>query len=190
MSFFENIEATNEYIVSMAPNLIPDDTTLEVAIASAEWTEPTDFKGITVKIGLHVVTPGEFQDELVFDTIKVFDTDDKKRKKARTKLLTYDNLCKGVLAKANAAGKAIDFDNTLLERALLGGSLMATFNIWELPVPKRGKSGEMETINGNWVSAIKPLPKKVRQENANIEKQPKSQPQVDADVEFDDSIPF
>jgi hypothetical protein len=190
MSYFENIEATNEYTVSMVPKLIPDNTTLEVAIASAEWTEPTDFKGVTAKIGLHVVTPGEFKDALVFDNLKIGDSDEKKRSKALTKLLTYDTLCKGVLAKADAAGKEIEGDNNLLERALLGGSLIATFNVWELPVPKRDKSGEMETITGNWVSSIKPLPKKVREENKNVEKQAKSKNQVDADIDFDDSIPF
>ncbi len=190
MSYFENIEATNEYTVSMGPKLIPDNTTLEVAIASAEWTEPTDFKGVTAKIGLHVVTPGEFKDELSFDNLKVGDSDRKKREKAITKLLTYDTLCKGVLARADAEGKEIEGDNNLLERALLGGSLMATFNVWELPVPKRDKSGEMEIITGNWVSSIKPLPKKVREGNKQIEKQAAAQQQVDADFDFCDDVPF
>jgi hypothetical protein len=174
MSFFinsngEQIEQGTEFITSGIQPLIPSGTKLLVAIASSEWTEPNNFNDGAVKIGLHVVERGPYKDFLVYDNLKVTDADSKKRDKAIKKLLTYDTLCSGLLAKADKAGKDIMGDTTLLERALNGGELVATFDVYEF----EGSDGV--TRSGNWVRAIGPKPNKLQEEDKAIERKAKSQ---------------
>jgi hypothetical protein len=205
MSFFtdsngEEIEQGTEYVTSGIQSIIPAGTQLLVAIASSEWTEPNYYNDGVIKIGLHVVERGPYKNHLVYDNLKVTDIDSKKRDRVIKKLLTYDTLCKGMLAKADKAGKSIDGDTSLLERALNGGELMATFDVWEMERPKKDKPDEMEIITGNWIRAIGPKPKKLQDEDKSIKEKAKSQSPVHAAKpetitmpaidDFDDDIPF
>jgi hypothetical protein len=187
MAFFttstgEAIEASNTYEVARFQALIPDGTKLLTNIVSAEWVEATDFNNESVKIGLFVVEPGNYYEYVVYDNLRVNDKNPKKADKAIVKLMTYDTLCKGLLSKADNAGKDISGDNNLLEKALNGGEILATFDVWEM----EGKDGVMRS--GNWVSKIEPAPKKVRQENKRIEEMAKN---ISEYEEFDgEEIPF
>ena len=194
----EEVEVSDSFTNTGVQPLIPAGTEVLVAIASSEWVAAKEYANGDVnpggiKISLHVLSRGPYKDFMVNDNLKMFDDDSKKAKKAETKLMTYDRLCKGLLAKAKAAGRDIIDDDSLLERALNGGELLATFYVWELT----GNDGVQRS--GNWIRSIGPKPKHLQAENKAIERKAKSQPPVQAantapepaiDDEFDDDIPF
>lgn len=187
MSFFKDsegntLEQTTEFVSGGLQPLIPAETQLLCAIAGATWEPETQYKGRTVKIMLHVVEKGEYKNFIVNDNLKVFDADPKKADKALNKLMTYDTLCKKRLFAADKAGKDIVDDNGLLARALNGGELVATFDVWELT----GSDGVVRT--GNWVRSIGPKPKAMQEEDKHIEKQ--AQSTQEALDDFDADIPF
>ena len=188
MAFFqtstgESIEASNTFEVSRFQTLIPDGTKLLTNIVSAEWVDATKFDNELAKIGLFVVEQGPYHEFVVYDKLRVRNNDAKKADKALVKLMTYDTLCKGLLSKADNAGKDISGDNNLLEKALNGGEILVTFEVFETIPDQDGV-----TKKYNWVSKIEPAPKKVRQENKRVEKMAKN---ISEYEEFDsDDMPF
>jgi len=185
MSFFQKsdgtaVEKKNTASVGGFQKLIPDGTQLQCAIAGAVWAEKQNKK--VVLVTLHVTEPGPYRNFKVDHALKVFDDKDKTRDAALDMLMTYDTLCKGELAKADAAGKSIVDNNPLLARALNGGTLIATFAEWEIPNEKTG-----EIMTGNWVRGIAPKPG-ARDEAKAADVKAESQGMIPDD--FDDDIPF
>jgi len=162
MSFFQKsdgsaVEKKNTASVGGFQKLIPDGTQLQCAIAGAVWAEKQNKK--VVLVTLHVTEPGTYRNFKVDHALKVFDDKDKTRDAALDMLMTYDTLCKGELAKADAAGKSIVDNNPLLARALNGGVLIATFAEYEFKLKDRETGEETgEVMTGNWVRGIAPKP--------------------------------
>ena len=181
MSFFEDLEPTTTFETSGIQKLIPNDTKLLCAIASANWKESTDFNNKSIDVLLHVIQRGEFQDFLVKDNIKIYDADISKAGKAKVKLLAYDTIGTGLLFKA-AKSKNIEDNDLLLNQALAGVELLATFAVWEMPDSK----DETKIRSGNWVRKIEPKPKALQAEDAHIERQALSQPNAPTSTAFDD----
>lgn len=164
--------------------LIPDGTQLQCNIAGAVWAPATQNASDHIVITLHVVEPGTYRNFTVDHKIHVLDASDKKRDKALDMLMTYDTLCKGELAKADAAGKNLLGDNGLLARALNGGTLIATFAEWEM---ENNKTGEM--MRGNWVRAICAKPG-AKEEAKAAEVKAEVVGAADTNADYDDDTPF
>lgn len=185
MSFFQKsdgtaVEKKNTASVGGFQKLIPDGTQLQCAIASAVWAEKQGNK--VVLITLHVTEPGPYRNFKVDHALKVFDDKDKTRDAALDMLMTYDTLCKGELAKLDAAGKSFVDNNPVMARALNGGTLIATFAEWEM---ENNKTGEIMT--GNWVRGIAPKPG-AKAEAEVLDKKAESLG-IEEPIE-DDDIPF
>jgi hypothetical protein len=167
----EELQPTTEFVNTGLQPLIPDGTPLHCAIAGATWEAATDFKNQRIEILLHVIEKGPYKGFIVKDTVKVFDDKVSIRDKAKTKLMTYDTLCKGLLLKASKTGKDIVNDNGLLARALNGGEVMATFAEYDIVNPNGS-----DNFTGNWVRVIEAKGK--RAEDAHIIKQAGNSPQA------------
>jgi len=163
--------------------LIPEGTQLQCAIAGAVWAPATRNASDHIVITLHVTEPGPYRNFAVDHKIHVLDASDKKRDKALDMLMTYDTLCKGELAKADAAGKNLMGDNGLLARSLNGGVLVATFAVWEIENEKTN-----EIMSGNWVRAICAKPG-AREDAKEADKKADAVGAVDPE-EDDFEIPF
>ena len=188
MAFFTDssgteIQPSTEFVGGVFQPLIPTGTELRCLIAAANWEEPTDFYAYPlVKVMLMVIEHGEYRNCEIFDKIKCTDSDTKKADKAIKKLMTYDTLCKGLLLKADKAGKEVFHNNSLLEKALVGGEVMATFNVWEMENERTGK-----IMTGNNVTKISSAAKVIQLEDKKIIEKAKD---LDPDFDFNDGIPF
>jgi len=185
MSFFQKsdgtpVEKKNTASVGGFQKLIPDGTQLQCAIAGAVWAEKQGKK--VALITLHVTEQGPYRNFKVDQALKVFDDKDKTRDAALDMLMTYDTICKGELAKADAAGKSIVDNNPLMARALNGGTVIATFAEWEM---ENNNTGEI--MKGNWVRGI--APKQGAREEAKAA-DVKAESQGYFDPNFEEDIPF
>jgi hypothetical protein len=176
----ETVEVSDTYSTE-AGDPIPAGTKLLCNVASCEWVEDKEFTDsatgevrevpASINIMLHVVEKGQHKDRVIKDNLKIFDEKETKAKNAEVKLMTYDRLCKGLIAKARAAGKNIVGDDLLLSRALNGGAVLATFDVWE-----------MGSRSGNWVRAIEKPGKVIQEEDKKV---------MEKEEEYDDTeIPF
>ena len=188
MAFFTDssgteIQPSTEFVGGGFQPLIPTGTELRCLIAAANWEEPTDWYDASLaKVMLMVIEHGPYRNFTVFDKIKCADPDAKKADKAITKLMTYDTLCKGLLLKSDKAGKAIIANDSLLEKALVGGEVIATFNVWEMENERTGK-----IMTGNNVTKISSAAKVIQLEDKKIIEKAENH---DTDFDFDDSILF
>lgn len=188
MSFFENeegesLEPSNTFEVGGFQPLIEDETKLNCIVVGASWEDETEFRPIIVKVQLMVTEKGKYKDFVVNDNLKIADPDSKKATKAKQKLLTYDNLGNGLLAKADKDKKDIFGDTLLLEKSLCGTPILATFKVWEMTIKSKTHEDKDkdEVRSGNYVSKIEMCAKdkKIVEKAEEIE--------LDG---FDDSIPF
>lgn len=191
MSFFttsdgEPIEQVTEFANTGIQPLIPAGTQLLCAIAGATWEDATNFDNEYINIMLHVVQRGDYKDFIVNHKLRVNDNEPKKKDKALKMLMAYDTNCKGGLLATDKAGKKIT--DAVLARALNGGEIVATFDVWE----QEGNDGVLRT--GNWVRAIGPKPKSIQAQDAAIQKQADgqqpAQTHIPADDDYNDDIPF
>jgi hypothetical protein len=96
--------------------------------------------------------------------------------------MVYDTLSKSLLQKADKANRDITGDDSLLDKAIVGAEVMATFEVWEI----EGSDGVMRS--GNWIRSVSSAAKQIEEEDKAIIKQSKTQ--IDPDLDFNDSLPF
>lgn len=196
MSFFTKtdgtaVKKTKTVEVGGFQKLIPEGTQLQCAIAAAVWAPEDSRNAQHVDITLHVTEQGDYRNFKVHHKLHVLDPEAKKRDRSLDMLMAYDENCKGELQKADAAGVPLIGNNTLLARALNGGQVVATFDVWET---ENQRTGEM--MSGNWVRAIQPMPKKEQEIAASIEAKAQTQQPVEtyrepgSDDDFGDDIDF
>ncbi len=187
MSFFQDIETKDEVETGGLQGIIPANTKLECAVVSAGWIPETQHANEAIELKLHVLQPGPYKDYIVGHKLHVKDDSEKKAKRGKEFLASYDAKGKGLLRQADAAGK--NFTDALLARALVGVKVMATFDIWEKDVEKNGVM--VKEPGGNWVRAIGNVSKTERARDAQIERKAEEvKAEMDLD-DFDDSeIPF
>ena len=181
MSFFEEIEPTTTFESASISKVIPDGIKLLCAVASANWKDADQYNEASIDVTLHVIERGEYKDLLKKDNLKVNHEDYDKATKAKTKLLAYDTMGKGLLFKT-AKNRSIEDDDAILNQALAGVELVATFAVWEMEDKKN--PGQMNV--GNWVRKIEPKPKALQEEDKHIEAQAKNQPNAPVSVSVDD----
>jgi hypothetical protein len=186
MSFFtlsngESLEAINKFENSGRQGIIPAGTQLICDIVAAKWAPADSRNEEHIVIDLFVVQAGQYKGYTVKHKLHVNDLDDKKKDKALRMLMAYDTLCKGLLLKADQAGKEIT--DAILAKALVAGEVCATFDVWET------ERADGTTMTGNWVRAIGPKSKVEQAKDKKIMEKAK-QVAEELDADFEDEIPF
>lgn len=142
MSFFnlstgEQATAQKEYTSEVAIEPMPEGTQANAIIEEAKFDEYEGDRYINLKWR---IIGGEFNNRVVFQKVKVFDMDAKKRDKARMMLAAIDT---------NAGGKLMGLgrepSDMELSMCLMNVPICVTFGKWDM----NGKQG-------NWVKSVAP----------------------------------
>ena len=141
--------------------LIPENTTCLAMITEANIAE---YQGDEyINLAWTVNKPDAYKNRKVFQKVRVFDADTKKRDKALNMLAAIDKNAGGVLAQFNAAPTNV----TLLQ--IMNKPMLIKVMVWELNDKK-----------GNWISAVSP---RSTEEPVPVQVKP-------VDDLADDGIPF
>ena len=149
MSFWKDsegnkIELTNNFDKGGGDfSLIPAKTQVKAVIEEAKWESSQAGESfISLKWG---IIDGTYKGRKVFQKIRIYNPDAKKRDKDMRMLGAIDTNAGGDLQKVDGEPTPID-----LMRALCNKPMIILLQVWEID----GKSG-------NWVSAVAPLNKVV-----------------------------
>lgn len=122
-----------------APELIPDNTTLHCVAKEAKINISTEY-GDSLQVQWQCLAPAQYKDRVVFQTVKIFDKDAKKRDKAIDMFAAIDTNATG--GKLLASGlEPTDMALT----AWQGKQMLIKVMLWE-----------MDGRKGNWVAAVMP----------------------------------
>lgn len=147
---------------------IPNNTTCIAAIEEPKWDSYEGDEYISLK--WRVMQPGEYSGRVIFQKIRVMDSNQTKADKAKRMLAAID---------ANAGGKLFKLgkkpDNTDLMACLVGKPMAIKVMVWEIDSEATG-----EKMKGNWISAVAPVKPSPKAEKP-------SAPEID---DTDDDIPF
>lgn len=170
MSFWQTSEGksatdtTGKFESNGGIALIPENTTCLAMITEANIAE---YQGDEyINLAWTVNKPDAYKNRKVFQKVRVFDADTKKRDKALNMLAAIDKNAGGVLAQFNAAPTNV----TLLQ--IMNKPMLIKVMVWELNDKK-----------GNWISAVSPR----STEEPVLVQAPKPAP---FDDDFSDNIPF
>lgn len=170
MSFFKlstgEMPETTGTIDTSAPELIPDNTTLQCVIKDTKINISTEY-GDSLQVQWQCVKPAQFANRVVFQNIKIFEKDDKKRDKAIKMFCAIDQNATG--GKLVASGQE---PTTQALQSWLNKQMLIKVMVWDLDGRK-----------GNWISAVSPKQSGEAQPVAA----PISQPSIQ---EMDDDVPF
>jgi hypothetical protein len=142
-----------------APELIPDSTTLHCLVKEAKINISSEY-GDTLQIQWQCVAPQQYANRVVFQSVKLFDGDPKKRDKAIDMFAAIDTNATG--GKLLESGQE---PNNMTLQQWTGKQMLIKAQIWE-----------MDGRKGNWISAVMP-------------RNQASQP-APVSVGIDDDIPF
>jgi hypothetical protein len=139
MSLFGNIEVQSNFDMGGGDfESIPSGTQLRGLIESAEIGEYEDQKYINIKWR---VLGGEYDKRIIFQKVRVFENDEKKRDKALAMLAAIDLNCGGNL---NKKVQSVDeLDDIILMSCLANKQMYIKVAVWEM--------GEKK---GNWVKEV------------------------------------
>ena len=147
----DDIVAKDEAVgASGLQTIIATGTRLATTVCEATMEPENNFGASKhLKIIHHVTDKGEFQDHQVAHKLHIFDSDLKKRDKARETLLTYDKLGSGnILKKLQEVGaKKVLENDAFLIRELCGTSCVAEMNYWNMP-------RKVQNEQGTWVDGF------------------------------------
>ena len=143
MSFWQTSEGksatdtTGKFESNGGIALIPENTTCLAMITEANIAE---YQGDEyINLAWTVNKPDAYKNRKVFQKVRIFDVDTKKRDKALNMLAAIDKNAGGVLAQFNAAPTNV----TLLQ--IMNKPMLIKVMVWELNDKK-----------GNWISAVSP----------------------------------
>lgn len=168
MSFWQTSEGksatdtTGKFESNGGIALIPENTTCLAMITEANIAEYNGDEYIN--LAWTVNKPDAYKNRKVFQKVRVFDADTKKRDKALNMLAAIDKNAGGVLAQFNAAPTNV----TLLQ--IMNKPMLIKVMVWD-----------MNDKKGNWVAAVSP---RSTEEPVPVQAKP-----VDNDA-FDPDIPF
>lgn len=120
---------------------IPSNTELRAIITEASYDE-TESLGRFIKLRWDVID-GEYKGRVIFQKVKVFETDAKKRDKAMRMLAAI---------AMNAGGKLLEIADPTdgdLQTTLTNKPMVIRTQVWEMENSTTG-----EKMSGNWVSAV------------------------------------
>jgi hypothetical protein len=122
--------------------IIPKGTQCLAYIEDAELEHSREGDEQYVSLKWRVSKPTEIANRVLFQKLKIWDKDQKKRTRAFMMLAAIDANAGGVIA-----GQSKDPDDALLSRALLNKPMLIKLDVWEID----GKQG-------NWICAVAPRP--------------------------------
>ena len=170
MSFWQTSEGksatdtTGKFESNGGIALIPENTTCLAMITEANIAE---YQGDEyINLAWTVNKPDAYKNRKVFQKVRIFDADTKKRDKALNMLAAIDK---------NAGGKLSKFDTAPTNETLL--------NLMQKPMLIKVMVWEINDKKGNWVAAVSP-----RSTEEPVPVQVQAKP-VDDDA-FDPDIPF
>lgn len=118
--------------------VLPEGTVVKVMMAKAEWKSYEGQKYINIE---HKVIDGEHKGTVIFQKVKVYESDPKKSDKARIMLAAIDACAGGNLQQLQDIPTDMD-----LMKHLQNKILMVKLGVWDMD----GKSG-------NWVNQVAPV---------------------------------
>lgn len=149
---------------------IPEGSKLRMIITEAKWAEYQGDKYISLR---HDVADGEFKKRVIFQKIRVLDSDPKKSDKAKMMLAAIDSNCGGKLAQLDDEPSDIE-----LMKALCNKPILCRVGIWEMDVQGVTKSG-------NYIQAVESSVKKPAASTKPVEQKQQKQEDI-----TDEIIPF
>lgn len=190
MSFFtlstgEQAKSTTTFEIQGGGEPIPAGSILLCVITEAKWDEYQGERLISLRWD---VVGKDYTNRVIFQKLKVFESDPKKRDKAIMMLMAIDANTGGHLSKLN--GEPSDQDLT----KLCGRKIGVMVDVWKI---KDSETGEEKS--GNWikmVSSPKDAGEKLKEMGGNpkpAEKpvtQTKQSAKVTIEDESDDDFPF
>lgn len=124
---------------------IPAKTQVKAAISEAKWDEYQGDEYINLRWS--VLAPIEFKNRVIFQKVKVLDSDSKKSEKAQKMLGAIAANAGGGLLKLTT--KPTDAD---LQKHLLNKPMALLLQVWKI-MPEDGGDEK----RGNWISSVSPL---------------------------------
>lgn len=122
--------------------LIPAGTQALAYIEDAYIDVPKDNGAEYISLKWRIQKPESIANRLIFQKLRIWDDDGKKRNRALMMLAAIDQNSGGVIS-----AQSNDPDDALLAKALLNKPMLIKLDVWEID----GKSG-------NWVCAVAPKP--------------------------------
>lgn len=171
MSFFKlstgkTAESTTNFEIGGSSEPIPEGTKVRACVTEAGWKEYQGDRYINLRWD---VVDGEFKKRVIFQKVKVFESDPAKSDRQKQMLAAIDANCGGKLQQCEGEPSDIEF-----MKALTNKPMIIRLGVWDM----NGKQG-------NWIQAVesssgaKPTPKSTHKKD-----EPKA-PEVE-----DDDIPF
>lgn len=150
---------------------IPEGTKVRTIITEAKWSEYQGERYINLR---HDVADGEFKRRVIFQKLRVLDSDSNKADRAKMMLAAIDANCGGKLAQLDGDPSDID-----LMKALCNKPILCRVGVWEL---------EDKSKSGNWIQAVQSAgaSKPAASKPATAAKKPDPVPEV----EDDQDLPF
>lgn len=124
---------------------IPNNTQVTAIIESSEWDEYEGDRYIKNKWS---IVDGEYQGRVIFQKVKVCESDPKKKDKALRMLAAIDNNCGGKLQQLG-----VEPDDMQLGINLTNTPMTLLLRVWKI----KGDDGEEKA--GNWIGAVAPVGK-------------------------------
>jgi hypothetical protein len=172
MSFF-NLSTGNKIAPTATADMgggdiepIPDNTMVRAIITEAKWDNPPNGDPI-IKLRWDVVD-GDYKKRVIFQKIKVEETDAKKRDKALTMLAAID---------FNAGGKLVALDRKPTDSDLM-------MNLTNKPMVLRVRVWEMDDKKGNWVQMVASMSGAVAASGAVAQKAAPAPEKMEGDIDF------
>lgn len=123
---------------------IPANTQVKAFAEEAKWDEHEGLRHVSIK---WIVIDGEYKNRKIFQKIRVFDTDTKKKDKAIQMLAAIDTNSGGGLQRIGQEPTDMD-----LQANLCNKPMALKVMVWKIADEQTG-----EVKQGNWVGAVAPL---------------------------------
>lgn len=120
---------------------IPSGTQVKAMITEAKWDDGGDYAERHIKLRWDVVD-GEYKKRVIFQKVRVAQTDANKRDKAIRMLAAIDTNCGGRVMELNAEPTDMDLMSSLCNKPMV-----IKLEVWEMET-SQGQS------SGNWVQAV------------------------------------
>lgn len=141
---------------------IPEGTKVRAMVTEAKWQDANEYNPRHISLRWDVVD-GEYKKRVIFQKVKVTETDANKRDKAIRMLAAIDTNCGGKLMALGREPSDMDMMANLCNKPML-----IKLGVWEM----EGSDGQPRS--GNWVMAV---------QSANPSSAPQSQPEPTTSTE-------
>lgn len=184
MSFFQTSDGQNaqnsdgNFVIeggNIAP--IPDETSV---LAVSEEAKNADYQGDSyINVKWRISKPAEYGNRVIFQKLRVFDSDPEKADKAKRMLAAIASNAGGGLFKAMEQRKE-DTPSDMSLAQICNRPMVLKLGVWEL---------DDKSKSGNWVKAVSPAKGAAEAAPAAVPKPAAKKPAAPP-VDFDDDIPF